>query len=125
MPSLPVTDRSLRALTLGMLAALIGLIVVWELAYAPAGVLPRPFWLLLKLAPLLAALVGVWRGRRTAVVVAGLIVLLYFTESLVLGFGALKGLEAPATLGYAAMELLLTSAGFAATLLYARRLAGA
>ena len=124
MPPLS-TVRSPRALALGALAALIALIVVWELAYAPAGVLPRPFWLMLKLAPLVAALIGVWRGRRTAVAVAGLIVLIYFTESLVLGFGALKGLEPPATLGYAAIELFLAVTSFAATLWYARRLADA
>ena len=120
-----IAVRSPRAAALGALAALIALIVVWELAYAPAGVLPRPFWLALKLAPLVAALIGVWRGRRTAIVVAGLIVLIYFTESLVLGFGAVKGLEAPATLGYAAIELLLAVTGFATTLWYARRLTGA
>lgn len=121
-PAVPV--RLPRTLALGALAALIALIAIWELAYAPAGLLPRPFWLSLKLAPLVAALIGVWRGRRTAVVVAGLIVLMYFTESLVLGFGALKGLEAPATLSYAAIELLLTVTGFAAALWYARRLTG-
>jgi len=100
--------------------ALLVLIAVWELQYAPAGLVPRPVWLALKLAPLLALGYGLWRGGARAHVIAALVVLLYFIEGVVLGFGGAKGLESPATLWYALAEIALTLGFFVCASLYVR-----
>ena len=115
------TSIGLRRATLTLYLALLALVGVWESWFAPAGILPRGAWLAIKLAPLIAVLVGVWRGSARAHVIAALIVMLYFIEGVVLAFGGARGLEAPATFAYALAEIVLTLAFFVCASLYARR----
>lgn len=116
----PFSATPLRHATRVLYLALLLLIAVWELEYAPAGLVPRPVWLALKFAPLLAVGYGLWRGDARAHVVAALVVLLYFIEGVVLGFGATKGLETPATIWYALAETALALGFFVCASLYAR-----
>ena len=110
----------LRGLTLALYLALLLLIAVWEAEYAPPGLVPRPAWLVLKLAPLLALGYGLWRGSARAHVIAALVVLLYFIEGVVLGFGGVRGLESTATVWYALAEIALALGFFVCASLYAR-----
>ena len=115
------TSTGLRRTTLGLYLALLVLIAVWESWFAPAGILPRGAWLVIKLAPLVAVLVGVWRGSARAHVIAALVVMLYFIEGVVLAFGGARGLEGEATFVYALSEIVLTLAFIVCASLYARR----
>ncbi len=117
------TSLGLRRTTLALYLALLVLVAVWESWFAPAGILPRGAWLSIKLAPLIAVSVGVWRGSARAHVVAALVVMLYFIEGVVLAFGGARGLEGPATFAYALAEIVLTLAFFVCASLYARRAA--
>ena len=115
------TSIALRRATLGLYLALLALIAVWESWFAPTGILPRSAWLVIKLAPLVAVLVGVWRGSARAHVIAALIVMLYFIEGVVLAFGGARGLEGKATFVYALSETVLTLAFIMCASLYARQ----
>jgi uncharacterized membrane protein len=68
-----------RALALGSLLALIAWCVVWELWGAPTG----RGTLVLKVAPLLLPLPGLWRDRLYTFRWLSLMVWLYFTEGVV------------------------------------------
>ena len=100
---------------------MLALVALWESWIAPAGILPRGAWLAIKLAPLIAVLVGLWRGSARAHVIAALVAMLYFIEGVVLAFGGARGLEGPATFVYALGEIALTLAFFVCASFYARR----
>lgn len=120
VPQQPFSATSLRYVTFALYLALIALIAAWEAKYAPAGIVPRPAWLAIKLTPLLALGYGLWRGGPRAHVIAALVALLYFIEGVVLGFGGAKGLESPATAWYALAETALALGFFVCASLYAR-----
>lgn len=81
----------MTAARLGLVAlvaylALLALSVLWEGWLAPAPRVPPGLWLTLKAVPLLIALPGVLHGRPKAHVWAELLVLLYFTEGVVVAY---------------------------------------
>lgn len=111
---------ALRRTAAALYLALLALVGIWEAWFAPLGHLPRGAWLVIKLAPLLAGLYGVWRASGRGHIVAALIVLLYFIEGVTLAFGGAKGLEPQATFVYALSETVLALAFFVAASWYAR-----
>jgi uncharacterized membrane protein len=78
--------RITRRLALAAYAGLMVVVVSWELALAPVTPLPRVFWAALKLAPLLIPLYGLLRGSARAHLLAGLLVLFYFSEGIALTY---------------------------------------
>jgi uncharacterized membrane protein len=95
------------------LIALIALCLAWELRVAPLK--PGGSWLVLKTLPLLAPLFGILHGRRYTHQWASLLILAYLTEGLVRATsdtGAMRVM--------AGIEVLLATAFFVATVLYAR-----
>ena len=90
----------------GTLTALIFLCVAWELFLAPLK--PGGSWLVLKVLPLLAPLMGVLHGRRYTFQWSTLLIWLYVAEGATRAFSD-RGLSQ--VLG--AVELLLALAYFA------------
>lgn len=115
-----VSPAALRRACFGFYLALIALVALWEGWLAPPGHVPRAAWLVIKLVPLSAMLVGIWRGSARSHVLAALVVLLYFIEGVVLAFSGAKGLEDRATLIYALVEIVLTTTFFVCAAIYAR-----
>jgi uncharacterized membrane protein len=72
---------------------LIALCVLWEWRLAPLR--PGGSWMLLKAAPLLLPIAGVWRGAPSAMQWALLLVLLYFCEGVVRCFDAVTPVALP------------------------------
>jgi len=108
-------ERITRTLYYGAIAcyvALILLVLLWEGWLAPS---PHPspgFWLAIKAVPLLLPARGVLRGNPRTIVLASLVVLLYFIEGVVLaysshGHGGLSRMVAT----LASLEIIL-STGF-------------
>ena len=95
------------------LIALVFLCLTWELWLAPLR--PGGSWLVLKLLPLLAALMGVLRGRRYTLQWGSMMILAYFTEGTVRAWS-----EAGIARGLALGEILLALIFFSAALIYAR-----
>jgi uncharacterized membrane protein len=104
------SDRLLVAL----LVALAGLLVLWEAWLAP--IRPGGSWLVLKAAPLIAALPGLARGRRYTAQWLSLLLPFYAAEGIVRAWS-----ESGRVPLLAAAELALASGAFALTLLVARR----
>ncbi|MDP2792932.1 MAG: DUF2069 domain-containing protein [Sulfurisoma sp.] len=95
------------------LIALIALCLAWELRIAPLK--PGGSWLVLKTLPLLAPLFGILHGRRYTHQWASLLILAYLGEGLVRATtdsGPMRVM--------AGIEVLLATAFFAATVVYAR-----
>jgi uncharacterized membrane protein len=88
----------------GSLTALIFLCVAWELFLAPLK--PGGSWLVLKVLPLLAPLMGVLHGRRYTFQWSTLLIWLYVAEGATRAFSdrgasqALAGLELALALAY-------------------------
>ena len=95
------------------LIVLIFLCLAWELWLAPLR--PGGSWLVLKLLPLLAALMGVLRAKRYTLQWSSMMILAYFTEGTVRAWS-----EAGTARGLAIGEILLSLAFFGAALSYAR-----
>ena len=66
------------------LTALIALCVAWELWLAPLR--PGGSWMVLKVLPLLAPLIGILNGRIRTFQWAAMLVLAYFVEGVVRGY---------------------------------------
>lgn len=105
--------KTLQAVSIGSLTALIFLCLAWELWLAPLR--PGGSWLVLKTLPLLLPLMGILKGRRYTYQWAPMLVLAYFTEGVVRAWSD-KGLSA--WLG--GMEVLLSVAFFFAAIYYAK-----
>jgi uncharacterized membrane protein len=107
---------SARTAWLTACAAWIGLIflgLAWELLLAPLR--PGGSWLVLKVLPLLAPLMGLLRGRRYTFKWATLLVLAYLVE------GALRAFSDPGpSARLAVVEFALGAAFFAAAIAYLR-----
>lgn len=95
------------------LVALIFLCLAWELWLAPLR--PGGSWLVLKVLPLLAALMGVLHGRRYTLQWSSMLILAYFTEGSVRAWS-----EAGLARGLALGEVLLSLVFFSAALGYTR-----
>jgi uncharacterized membrane protein len=95
------------------LVALIFLCLAWELWLAPLR--PGGSWLVLKVLPLLCALMGVLRGRRYTLQWSSMLILAYFTEGTVRAWS-----EAGLSRGLALAEVFLSLVFFTAALVYAR-----
>jgi uncharacterized membrane protein len=106
------------------LGAWIGLIILtllWEGWLAPAALAPPGLWLMFKAVPLLVPLFGLLRGNPRTYVLASLLVLLYFTEGVVVGFtqrAAGFALHSPLT--YAVLEIGLSLSFFILAAYYVR-----
>jgi uncharacterized membrane protein len=100
------------------LLALIFLCLAWELWLAPLR--PGGSWLVLKLLPLLAALMGVLRGRRYTLQWSSMLILAYFTEGSVRAWS-----EAGTARQLAIGEVVLSLVFFAGALAFARLTRGA
>lgn len=98
----------------GTLTALILLCTAWELFLAPLK--PGGSWLVLKVLPLLAPLMGVLRGRRYTFQWSTLVIWLYVAEGATRAFSD-RGLSQ----GLAALELALALAYFAFAVAFLRR----
>ncbi len=111
---------SLRLLALSLYVALLALTLLWEGWLAPSRY--PVFWLVLKLVPLLLVLPGLLRDRPKSFVLTGLLMLLYFTEGVVLTWTLrAQTLAWDNTLGLAWMETVLAIGVFATGALHARR----
>ena len=95
------------------LLALIAVGLAWELWLAPLR--PGGSWLVLKVLPLLAPLLGLLRGRRYTFQWSALLVWFYFAEG-VLRVSTERGRSAT----LAALEIALALAFFAAAVSYLR-----
>jgi uncharacterized membrane protein len=98
----------------GTLTALIFLCVAWELFLAPLK--PGGSWLVLKVLPLLAPLMGVLRERRYTFQWSTLLIWFYVAEGATRAFSD-RGLSAT----LAAVELALALAYFAFAVAWLRR----
>ena len=110
-----MTPRVLNLLASVLLIALIVLCTLWEGWLAPLR--PGGSWMILKAAPLLAALFGVIRGRRYTYQWLSMLVLLYLTE------GVVRTADAGLSGILAAAEIVISIALFIAVILYARETA--
>lgn len=111
---------SLRPFALSLYVALLALTLLWEGWLAPSRY--PVFWLVLKLVPLLLLLPGLLRDRPKSFVLAGLLMLLYFTEGVVLAWTLrAEPLAWDSALGLAWMETVLALGIFASGALHARR----
>ena len=93
-----------RRIALATYLALLALVVVWELALAPATPVPRAFWAAIKAIPLLLPLYGLSRARLNTHVIAALVVMLYFCEGVAAVYLATKSGSAD-QLVYGALEI--------------------
>lgn len=107
------TQKLLHAGAVVSLIALIILCLAWELALAPLR--PGGSWLVLKVLPLLAPLLGVLKRNIYTLQWASMLILLYFTEGIVRATSD-SGLSA--TLGW--IEVVLTCVFFLCAILYLR-----
>ena len=98
----------------GTLTALIFLCVAWELFLAPLK--PGGSWLVLKVLPLLAPLMGVLHGRRYTFQWSTLLIWLYAAEGATRAFSD----RGPSQV-LAAVELVLALAYFAFAVAWLRR----
>lgn len=104
----------IRALHLGAIGALLGLIVLtlaWEAWLAPTG---RGL-LIVKSVGLLLPLFGILRGKRYTHQWAPMLILIYFTEGVVRAWSE-HGISAQLALA----EIMLTTVFFVCAMLYAR-----
>jgi uncharacterized membrane protein len=89
--------------------ALIVLSVLWEGWLAPARDVPPGLWLTVKTLPLLLPLSGILRGKAYTYGWAGMLVLPYAVEGLVLTYQyRAQGIGLHATLPYALLETVLS-----------------
>lgn len=102
----------LNLLSSVLLIALIGLCLLWEVWLAPLR--PGGSWMMLKVIPLMAALMGVLKGRRYTYQWLSMLVLLYLTEGVVRANDA--GLAGWLAVGEAVLSGLL----FMSVVTYAR-----
>ncbi len=111
---------SLRPLALSLYFALLALTLLWESWLAPSHY--PVFWLVLKLAPLVLLLPGLLRDRPKSFVLAGLLMLFYFTEGVVLTWTLrAQPLAWNSALALAWMETALALGIFATGAMHARR----
>jgi uncharacterized membrane protein len=110
-----VSARAWNITASASLIALIALCVAWELWLAPqrAG----GSWLVLKVLPLLAPLIGVLRGRRYTHQWVTLLVIAYFVEGVVRAWSD-SGLSAR----LAGIEVVLALTLFASAIAYVRKI---
>lgn len=78
--------HTLYLLSVGSYLALIVLSVLWEGWLAPAAGAPPDLWLIIKSVPLLLPLFGLLHGKPYTYAWASLLVLIYFTEGVVLTY---------------------------------------
>ncbi len=98
----------LRTTAVTSYLGLIVLTLLWEGWLAPAAGAAPGFWLTVKSLPLLIPLFGVLHDRHRAYTWACLLVLVYFTEGIVIAFSERHaGLGIHSSLIYAILEILL------------------
>ncbi|KQN65239.1 MULTISPECIES: DUF2069 domain-containing protein [unclassified Duganella] len=98
----------------GSLGLLIVWCVLWEMVIAPLK--PGGSWLVLKAAPLLLPLYGVWKRDIYTLQWTSMMILLYFTEGIVRGWSDAD--RDSAWLGWG--EAIIVCVYFACALLYLR-----
>jgi uncharacterized membrane protein len=86
------------------------LCVTWEWFISPLR--PGGSWLILKAAPLLFAIPGIWRGNVYTMQWASMLILLYITEGLV------RILETGVNFWMAALETTIGTVGFICLLIF-------
>ncbi len=82
------TTRLLYRAAIASYTALILLVLLWEGWLAPSPHPAAGFWLAVKGVPLLLPARGVFKGNPRTIVIASLIVLLYFIEGIVLAYAS-------------------------------------
>lgn len=107
-----MSEARLRGITGLLLVALILLSLLWEGWLAPLR--PEGSWLILKALPLVAALGGVFRGRRYTYQWLSMVVLLYVAE------GSVRAFDPGLTGVLALLEAVLAILLFVCTLAYCR-----
>lgn len=98
----------------GSLGLLIVWCVLWEMVIAPLK--PGGSWLVLKAAPLLLPLYGVWKRDIYTLQWTSMMILMYFTEGIVRGWSDAD--RESAWLGWG--EAIIVCVYFACALLYLR-----
>ncbi len=112
--TLPVRQaRLLHLCALTSLLALILLGLAWELWLAPLR--PGGSWLVLKIAPLLLAVPGLWRRKLYTLQWTSMLILIYVIEGIV---RATSDRGPSATLGW--VEVVLTVVYFVSVVAYLR-----
>lgn len=110
-----------RRLAQGCYFLLIFTVVVWESWGAPSPSSPFYTGLILKTVPLLIMLPGILTGNMRSYLLASLLLLLYFTEGVVLTYGNRHNAwDHHSELSYALLEVMLTSLFIAAGGVYVR-----
>lgn len=114
MNSVPVTTTMQRALNVARTSwiGLLILCVAWEAWLAPLR--PGGSWLVLKAVPLLVLAGRVWHADARVLQWAVLLVLFYVAE------GTMRVLDPPPFRVYAALEIILAGAFYAAAIVYLR-----
>ena len=107
------SEGALRRITTGTLAALIVLVLAWELWLAPLR--PGGSWLALKVLPLLAPLAGIANGRAYTYQWSMMLVLAYFAEGCVRAYA-----ERPPSSTLALLEIVLSATFFVTSIAYVR-----
>ena len=105
--------KALRATAFLALASLIALCLAWELWLAPLR--PGGSLLALKALPLVAPLIGIGSGKRYTYQWSSMLILAYFTEGVMRGWGD-TGISKILAFAEIALSLIF----FAATVSYAR-----
>ncbi len=113
--------RILYFLSVGSYLALIALSVLWEGWLAPAAGAPPDLWLIIKSVPLLLPLFGLLHGKPYTHAWASLLVLIYFTEGVVLTYTyRTQPLSFHDTFTCAAVETVLSAIFIVSAPFYAR-----
>ncbi len=107
-----MTVRALNLASSVLLVALIVLCILWEGWLAPLR--PEGSWMVLKALPLMAALFGVFKGRRYTYQWLSMLVLFYFME------GVMRAFDPGLTGVLALAEAILSALLFVVVLLFAR-----
>lgn len=112
---------ALHKTALSSYLALIGLTISWEGWLAPSPYAPR-MWFMLKTLPLILLLYGLVRGNRKIYFLACLLILLYFSEGVVLSYAHIgANWHLHGTRFFAGLETLFAVCFFFSAAWYARR----
>lgn len=115
-----VTLPRLRWLAIAAYLGLLALVIAWEGFVAPSRYAPPAFWTLLKALPLIAPLYFLWREKANAYLIAGLLVLLYFIEGVVVSFSERQTPGLSPLLACALLEVTLSVVFVFSAMLYVR-----
>jgi uncharacterized membrane protein len=114
-----MNTKTAYTLSLIFWIALIVLSILWEGWLAPTQ--PAGLWLMIKTLPLLIPLFGMLHHKRIHFSIAGLIVMPYFTEAVMIGWGEVAtGVKNPVLLACSLIEVFLVLGFVVSVYIYLR-----